>query len=560
MVHPYLWIAIVGGFVAFLMGAGVGMNDLSNAFGTTYGAKVLTLLQICILASICEFTGAVSLGGAVTSTISGGIANTNDFADRPYLFMYGMLCAGGAAFCWLALATWLVLPVSSTHSICGGVIGFALVHGGGGSVYWAKRQDEFPFVGGVVPIVASWFISPLLTGVVAAIIYGLVRFFVMRPANSASRAMYSLPLIVALAFFLESFFVLFKGAKNRLHWEVQKAAWVGACIGLGCGIVSIAFIPLLKRRLRYMAAKAAAMAEEEGRPISVLEMELMANGSDAEDPPNITGASVPGGKGTAGSPAATAAPPNAAAAAAAANDDMDTPKKQGKQGMGTMTGAVVHERNAAGSAHLSDDGERSSSEETAEAAGRVDAGAAQTASGLQVDIFSSEAEYVYRYLQIFTAVCASFAHGASDVSNAVGPFAAIYGVYEKGHVDFGSDTPVWILCLGGAGLIVGLSTFGVRLMRLLGEKITVITPSRGFSAELSAALVVSFASGYGIPVSSTHCITGAVVAISMMDVGVRKVRWMMVLKMYSGWVFTLVVTAVFSATFFAQGVNSPSRV
>ncbi|EPY25992.1 hypothetical protein STCU_06375 [Strigomonas culicis] len=171
-------------------------------------------------------------------------------------------------------------------------------------------------------------------------------------------------------------------------------------------------------------------------------------------------------------------------------------------------------------------------------------------------MYNSNAEIVYRYLQIFTAICASFAHGASDVSNAVGPFAAIYAIYQTGEVEFG-DTPIWILCLGGAGLVVGLSTFGVRLMRLLGEKITVITPSRGFSAELSAALVVSFASGYGIPVSSTHCITGAVVAISMVDVGIKKVRWLMVLKMYGGWIFTLVVTAVMSATFFAQGVYAP---
>ncbi|KPI85636.1 phosphate-repressible phosphate permease [Leptomonas seymouri] len=523
-VNPYLWIVVIGAFVSFLTGAGVGMNDLSNAFGTTYGAKVLTLTQIVILASICEFTGAVSLGGAVTATISGGIANPKDFVDHPYIFMYGMLCACGAAFCWLAIATWLTLPVSSTHSICGGVIGFALVYGGGGSVSWADHQDDFPFVKGVVPIIASWFISPLLTGAVAAMIYGTVRFFVLRPANSVQRAIYTLPIIVTFAFFLEVFFVLYKGAKSRLHWGVGKAAWVAAVVAVAAGVLSCGFIPLLKRRVARMEMKAAELAELEGRPTEEVEAELVRSGyeDNINDEARINRLylSVP-----------------------RVNEDpvaarMDDARKKGE----ATTGAVVRDE----AAEDSDDGMP------------LPSARPPTASGLEVQMFNTHAEMVYRFLQIFTAICASFAHGASDVSNAVGPLAAIYSVYTTGAVATSSSIPIWVLCLGGAGLVVGLSTFGIRLMRLLGEKLTVITPSRGFSAELSAALVVSFASGYGIPVSSTHCITGAVIAISMMDVGFRRVRWIMVLRMYGGWVFTLVVTAVMSATFFAQGINSPS--
>lgn len=153
------------------------MNDLANAFGTTYGARVLTLKQIVVLAAICEFAGAVSLGAEVTATISGGIADPQRFVHEPYLLMYGMLCALGAAFAWLVLATALTLSVSSTHSVAGGIMGFALVYGGGNGVSWAKRSDEFPFVTGFVPIVVSWFISPLLTGIASAIVYGLISFF-----------------------------------------------------------------------------------------------------------------------------------------------------------------------------------------------------------------------------------------------------------------------------------------------------------------------------------------------------------------------------------------------
>lgn len=490
----YLWIVIVGGFVAFLTGAGVGMNDLSNAFGTTYGAKILTLLQIVILASICEFGGAVALGGSVTSTISGGIADSSAFVDEPYILMYGMLCALGSAFLWLAVATWLVLPVSSTHSICGGVMGFGLVYGGPGGIYWAKKKSEFPFVDGAVPIVLSWFISPVLTGAVAAGMYALIRVLVLKPANSKQRALLSLPVVVGCAFFFESFFVLFKGAKHRLHWSVGKAAWVAALIAVGAAGISAALIPFLKR---YVEKKEAA---EEARRM--------------EEPVQ------PDNEGTASTAGREASAPA-------------IPAKEGE-----TTGAVVQEAVAAASESDSE------SEDDAPHGG--------------AEIYNNSTESIYRYLQVFTAVCASFAHGASDVSNAVGPFAAIYNIYVSGKVSTTSSTPIWILCLGGAGLVIGLATFGVRLMSLMGEKITLITPSRGFAAELSAALVVSFASGYGIPVSSTHCITGAVVAISIIDLGFRHVKWMMVLKMYCGWVGTLFVTGLVSATFFAQGIYSPS--
>ncbi|GET93946.1 phosphate-repressible phosphate permease-like protein [Leishmania tarentolae] len=404
--------------------------------------------------------------------------------------MYGMLCACSAAFCWLAIATWLRLPVSSTHSICGGVIGFALVYGGGGSVSWAKRKDEFPFLSGVAPIVASWFISPVLTGIVSAIIYGLVRFLVLRPKNCVKRAMYTLPVVVAIAFFLESFFVLFKGASKRLHWSVGKAAWVAACIGAGAGVVSCAFIPLLKRLIARDQANTLSASEE--RPSTSEE-------SNNREPLQ--------------------------------NEDVH----KGRE----VTGDVVSQSEAS-------DSEGSEEHQVT------------GASGLQVQQYEWRAERVFRYLQVFTAICASFAHGASDVSNAVGPLSAIYQVYQTGSVEKSSSVPIWVLCLGGAGLVVGLSTFGIRLMRLMGEDLTVITPSRGFSAELSAALVVSFASGYGIPVSSTHCITGGVIAVSMVDVGFLNIRWLMVLKMYGGWVFTLVITAIVSGMFFAQGASAPA--
>ncbi|GET88059.1 phosphate-repressible phosphate permease [Leishmania tarentolae] len=456
--------------------------------------------------------------------------------------MYGMLCACGAAFCWLAMATWLSLPVSSTHSIIGGVIGFALVYGGAGSVNWADNQDEFPFVKGVAPIIASWFISPLLTGVVAAAIFGSVRYFVLRHANSVQRAILTLPIIATITFFLEAFFVLFKGAESRLHWDMHQAAWVAMWIAAGAGLASCGFVPLLKRRVEKLEQRAAVLAHQHIHALGNSE-EKMVNRACFEELP-VNSHSTESRE--SGDPARAAPAPPAL---------MQIPP--------STTYASAKSRRAGGSY---DKMEGSPGTVVREEDGAVDNAVialgdltAVMATGLEVQLYNSHTEMVYRYLQVFTAICASFAHGASDVSNAVGPLAAINSVYQTGEVQTTSLIPTWILCLGGAGLVCGLATFGVRLMRLLGEEITVITPSRGFSAELSAALVVSFASGYGIPVSSTHCITGAVVGISMLDVGVLNVRWWMVLKMYGGWVCTLLLTALMSAIFFAQGINAPSR-
>ncbi|KAH8620857.1 putative phosphate repressible phosphate permease [Trypanosoma vivax] len=328
--------------------------------------------------------------------------------------------------------------------------------------------------------------------------------------------MYFLPVIVGITFFLESFFVLYKGAKARLHWSAGKAAWVSAIVGCCASIVTTALLPFLSRRVRWLwerrqrdgmsAAEAPGCVKESPEPVPETLVREPAMCPMTSPPPES------GADGGAGAGAGAGAEHGAAA---------DAP------GGGCLGTKSI-------SAYMVDEGKHST------------------------EMYDSRVEYVFRYLQVFTAVCASFAHGANDVSNAVGPFAAIYSIYENKAVMARNDMPIWILCLGGAGIVCGLATLGVRIMRLLGERITRITPSRGFAAELSAALVVSLASAYGIPVSSTHCITGAVVAIRILDNGFCSVPWLLVGKMYAGWMFTLVITGLISAALFAQGVYAPA--
>ena len=176
----YVWIVAVGGISAFAMSCGIGSNDLANAFGTAYGSGVMTLKQIVIVASFCEFGGAFLLGGEVTKTIAGSVTNISMFTAQPAILMYGMLSALIAATVWLFSATYMELAVSTTHSIIGGIIGFAMAYNGPQAITWIEPLDEFPYMKGVVPIVVSWFTSPILSAGFSALIFWLTRTLILR--------------------------------------------------------------------------------------------------------------------------------------------------------------------------------------------------------------------------------------------------------------------------------------------------------------------------------------------------------------------------------------------
>ena len=441
----YLWILVTGALNSFIDACGIGANDLANSFGTTYGSKVLSVAQIVGLASIFEFTGAMVLGSPVTNTLAGSISNVSFFKSQPYVLMYGMLCALAGSSTWLYTATYLGLPVSTTHSIVGGIMGFSLVYKGTDGVVWLKSIPDFPYVAGFVPIVISWVSSPIITAIISASIYSIVRYGIIKTSNAIQRSVYFLPLVVLFTVWIEFIFILSKGAGSRITWDIGTTTWISFCIGVGASILSLGFIPFLQKKIaNYVAPE---------RPID-------------------------------------------------------------------ETGIVPE--------------------------------------GHEDEVYDPRIEYSFAYLQIFTSICTSFAHGANDVSNAVGPLAAIWHIYQNDAVSSKIDVPPWILAIGGAGIVFGLATYGVKIMEVIGKKITYISPSRGFAAELATALVVSFASKYGFPISSTQCITGAVVGISLCDKKLKDINWTIMAKIFVSWIFTILVTGGISAGIFAQGVYSPN--
>lgn len=171
--------------------------------------------------------------------------------------------------------------------------------------------------------------------------------------------------------------------------------------------------------------------------------------------------------------------------------------------------------------------------------------------------YDNKTEHLYSFLQVMTAMTASFAHGANDVSNAVGPLSAIYAIWSSGTTGEDSEVPIWVLVYGGAAISIGLWTYGYNLMRNLGNRLTLHSPSRGFSMELGAALTVVIATRLSLPISTTQCITGATVGVGLCSGTWRAINWRMIAWIYFGWILTLPIAGLISGCLMGIIINAP---
>ena len=158
-------------------------------------------------------------------------------------------------------------------------------------------------------------------------------------------------------------------------------------------------------------------------------------------------------------------------------------------------------------------------------------------------------ERVFGVLMIVTACSMAFAHGSNDVANAIGPLAAVVSIAGSGEVAASSALPLWVLALGGVGIVVGLATFGRHVIATVGKKITQLTPSRGFAAELAAATTIVIASGTGMPISTTHTLVGAVLGVGMAR-GIEAIDLRVVARIMVSWVVTIPAGAILAIVFF----------
>jgi PiT family inorganic phosphate transporter len=161
----------------------------------------------------------------------------------------------------------------------------------------------------------------------------------------------------------------------------------------------------------------------------------------------------------------------------------------------------------------------------------------------------AEVERMFAVLQIGSACAVAFAHGSNDVANAIGPLAAVFQVIETGGLEVAAPVPLWMLALGGVGIVVGLATLGYRVMATVGERITELTPTRGYAAEFAAALTIVLASRLGIPVSTTHVLVGAVLGVGLAR-GIGALDYRVVGMIVVSWVVTIPAGAGLAIFFF----------
>lgn len=197
-------LVIIAAVVGLFMAWGIGANDVANAMGTSVGSKALTIKQAIIIAMVFEFAGAYLAGGEVTSTIRKGIIDASFFVDSPELLVFGMISALFAAATWLLIASALGWPVSTTHSIVGAIVGFAAMGVSVDAVTWSK-------VGGIV---GSWIITPLISGVIAFLIFNSAQKLIFDTEKPLQQAKRWVPLYMFLAGFVLALVTIKKGLKH----------------------------------------------------------------------------------------------------------------------------------------------------------------------------------------------------------------------------------------------------------------------------------------------------------------------------------------------------------
>ncbi|XP_037029555.1 sodium-dependent phosphate transporter 2-like [Bradysia coprophila] len=469
-----LWMVIVGFILAFFLAFAIGANDVANSFGTSVGSGVLTFKQAVILAAIFETAGSVLIGYKVTDAIRKGVVDVSVYEGSENVLVLGMLSSLIGSTIWIFIATFANAPVSTTHSLVGGIVGFSLVARGGDGMNITQ----------LINIVISWFVSPALSGVVAIAIYTLIKFLILRASNPLKAGLISLPIIYGLSFFINFLAITFGG--SQLLGMSNLTTWMCFVISIGVAlavalIVQFAMVP-------WQRKKALGVLDANDKATIQAHTQYQIN----------TALSLENGK-------------------------ID----QGLQSKDVEV-AVIDNTN-----HSTPNGSTVA----------LDASLVEEKSAI--------VETLFHYLQILSAIFTAFAHGGNDVSNSIGPLITIWMVYVEGSATQKSESPIYLLFYGGIGMVIGFALLGRRINETIGKKITKIVPSTGFTIETSAAATVLLASKIGVPVSTTHCIVGAVVSLGIVhgqtEGGGKQVNWRLALSMFSAWVITLPVAGGISA-------------
>lgn len=403
--------------LALYVACNLGANDVANSMGTSVGSKAITIKQAIVIAGVLEFTGAVLFGRQVSSTLATSIANPDLFISQPQTLLLGMIAVLISCGLWLQIATAQKLPVASSHAVVGAIAGFSWVAAGSQAVEWSAL--------GLISL--AWLITPVLSGLVAAGFYLLIKRWIVeqeQPLIQLEQWMPWLSLILVSVFGV----IVLPTVVETLPAEFLPAVpRHDFSLGLG-GLAALSITLVGWRRLEHATI-------------------LVGSGTNPE------------------------------------------------------VGTIIERQLAR--------------------------------------------------FQLLSACCVAFAHGSNDVGNAIAPLATILYIQNTGAVPQSSlEIPLWVLILGGVGIVTGLAIWGKQVITTIGEGIIKLEPSSGFAAEIATAATILIASSYGLPVSTSHALVGAVVGVGVVN-NWRLVNLSTLKSIGMAWIVTIPISTLLSAGIFA---------
>eukprot|EP00484_Ammonia_sp_Unknown_P018322 CAMPEP_0197036050 /NCGR_PEP_ID=MMETSP1384-20130603/13662_1 /TAXON_ID=29189 /ORGANISM="Ammonia sp." /LENGTH=518 /DNA_ID=CAMNT_0042466177 /DNA_START=101 /DNA_END=1657 /DNA_ORIENTATION=+ len=516
------------------MAWGIGANDVANFFGPVVGARSISLKNAMIIAFVFEFIGGFFLGSTVTDTIRKKIANFSEFDGQADLLLLGMFSALIAASLWVYLATKYGLPVSTTQSIVGAIIGFILVSKGSSAVDWDA----------IVNIIIFWIGTPLMGCAACIILYLPARVYLLSKPNSFAISLKAYPLFVFIVVFIMLTFLLFKGF-NRIE---ALGDWVDAnqgfvlLISLAVGVLFalVAYLALIRTGvvLRY-AEREVAQTKKTKKTKADIESGIEMNNALKST-----------------SDLASSAGDEEEQEAAAGDTDTAQKEKENSKEKEEEEKVVVAKNKYLGA----------------------------LTSGLEVDVFDNlskeesdlqkfgtqfdaKTERLFEWLSVLAATFAIFAHGSNDIANAIAPYSAIVNLSQQRASEViakKTPIPLYVLFLGAIFMSIGCITYGYNVIKTLGVKMIKMSPSRGYFTQVAAASVIIIASHYGFPASTTHAQVGSTIGVGLIEKYYNKelkwnqvFNWKLLLQVFFGWIGTIVIAATTSALIYSVMAFSP---
>ncbi|EAI3989967.1 inorganic phosphate transporter [Campylobacter jejuni] len=480
----FILASIFGIFMAF----NIGGNDVANSFGTSVGAKTVTIKQALIIAAVFELSGAIFAGAEVTKTIRSGIVIFPNSLD-PMLFVIIMLAALLSSGVWIFIATKKGLPVSTTHSIVGGIVGASIMMGllkfdGIQTLSMVKWSE-------ILRIAISWVASPLLGGIVAYIIYSYIDKKILKPSEKLNDDLKNIK--KERKKFKEEYFL---NLKTKSQEEQIKE-------------LSAIALDEEEQENNFYRNKMKEFKEQENNFYRNKMKEFKEQEKDI-DIYSILKTHMP----------------IIACIAAAIISAMFLFK--GLNNVSTLDilqnfwiigiiGTISYVVTFA------------------------------IVKIVKKTELNKTTDRIFSWFQIFTASSFAFSHGANDIANAIGPFAAILDVLKNGTINATSPVPFAALAMFGVALVVGLWFLGKEVITTVGSKLATIRPTTGFSAELGASIVILLATQFGIPVSSTHILIGAILGIGVYN---KNANWIMMKPIGLAWIITLPAAGIMAALVF----------